>query len=105
MALAEARGGNMKALELVLDRIWPKRRGRPVEFDLPPVRTIDDVVTAHTAVTEGVLSGALTAQEGSALCDLLERHRSLIADAEFAKAIGLAYDEAIAEVNARFSDR
>jgi hypothetical protein len=91
LAIEEARSGNMKALEMVLERVWPKRRGRPVQFDLPPINSIDDVVTAHTAVTEGVMSGALTAQEGSALSDMLERQRVLVADTQFAKAIGAAY--------------
>jgi hypothetical protein len=36
VALNEAKKGNLRAVELLLDRIWPVRRGRPVEVDAPP---------------------------------------------------------------------
>src|SRR3954464_8407398 len=33
VALEQAKGGNLKAIEMLLDRIWPVRRGRPVEIE------------------------------------------------------------------------
>lgn len=93
IAIDEARGGNMKALEMVLERIWPKRRGRAVQFELPSIETFTDVVAVHTAVTQGVLAGELTAQEGTALSDLIERQRCLIENVQMAKVIGAAFSD------------
>jgi hypothetical protein len=95
LAVDKARAGDSRALELVMERVWPRRRGRAIPFDLPSIRTIDDVVSAHTEVTDGVLAGQLTAQEASVICDVLERHRQLIADTSLAKAVGAAVGEAI----------
>ena len=76
VALSEAKKGNLRAVEMLLDRIWPVRRGRPVEVDAPPIRTIPDLVPAGAAVTGAVLSGELTPEEGSAAARVLVAHRA-----------------------------
>ena len=78
VALSEAKKGNLRAVEMLLDRIWPVRRGRPVEVDAPPIRTIPDLVPAGTAVTGAVLSGELTPEEGSAAARVLVAHQKMI---------------------------
>jgi hypothetical protein len=81
VALSEAKKGNLRAVELLLDRIWPVRRGRPVEVDAPPIRTIPDLVPAGAAVTSAVLSGDLTPQEGAAAARVLVAHNQMISTA------------------------
>src|SRR5881275_3421214 len=44
VALEQAKGGNLKAIEMLLDRIWPVRRGRPVEIEAPPIRATADLL-------------------------------------------------------------
>jgi len=78
VALNEAKKGNLRAVEMLLDRIWPVRRGRPVEVDAPPIRTIPDLVPAGAAVTGAVLSGELTPEEGSAAARVLVAHQKMI---------------------------
>ena len=78
VALSEAKKGNLRAVEMLLDRIWPVRRGRPVEVDAPPIRTIPDLVPAGAAVTSAVLSGELTPEEGSAAARVLVAHQKMI---------------------------
>ena len=78
VALSEAKKGNLRAVEMLLDRIWPVRRGRPVEVDAPPIRTIPDLVPAGAAVTGAVLSGELTPEEGSAAARVLVAHQKMI---------------------------
>src|SRR6478752_7573368 len=34
-----ARGGDMRAAEILLSRLWPQRKGRPVALDLPALNT------------------------------------------------------------------
>src|SRR5690349_3136420 len=41
-----AKGGDMRAAELILSRVWPVRKGRPVSLDLPAIKSAGDVVTA-----------------------------------------------------------
>ncbi|MFI5029701.1 MAG: hypothetical protein ACHQPH_03265 [Reyranellales bacterium] len=77
-ALKEAKGGNVKAMEMLLDRIWPARRGRPVEIDAPEIRSIPDLVPASAAVTNAVLNGDVTPDEGRAAARVLDRHGSMI---------------------------
>ena len=41
-----AKGGDMRAAELVLQRIWPIRKGRPIALTLPTIKSASDVVAA-----------------------------------------------------------
>src|SRR5262245_1802905 len=45
-ALALARGGDVTCLRMLLDRLWPQRKGQPVNVVLPPINTSQDVFRA-----------------------------------------------------------
>jgi len=77
-ALKVATDGNVRAIEMLLDRIWPARRGRPVEIDAPEIRGTPDLVPATAAVTNAVLNGDVTPREGAAAARVIETHRSMI---------------------------
>jgi hypothetical protein len=63
---------------MLLDRIWPVRRGQPVEIEAPPMCGISDLVPAGAAVTDAVLSGDVTPEEGSdASCVLVAQQRMI----------------------------
>ena len=47
-----AKNGDATAMRLVMERIAPVRRGRPVKFDLPSVASSADVVTAISWVIQ-----------------------------------------------------
>ena len=51
-----ARGGGIRAAEILLSRIWPARKGRPVESDLPPMRNPGGLVAALAAIGAGELA-------------------------------------------------
>ena len=78
IALNEAKTGNLRAVEMLLDRIWPVRRGRPVEVNAPPIRKIADLVPAGAAVTSAVLSGDLSPEEGAAAARVLMAQNRMI---------------------------
>jgi hypothetical protein len=67
-----ALAGNVRCIQLYLDRLLPRRNGRPVDFSLPAVNDVNDVVTAMAAITTGVNSGSLTAEEAAQLVHVLE---------------------------------
>lgn len=78
----KAKAGDMAAARLILDRIVPQRRGRPVRFPLPPVKTPGDVVSALAAVTAAVAAGKLSPVEGVEVAGVVELQRRAIETAE-----------------------
>src|SRR5690349_20810490 len=54
--VAAAKGGDIRACELLLKRLWPERRGHPVALNLPPVTETQDIVSALAAITAAVAS-------------------------------------------------
>ena len=67
--------GNLGAARLVLNRIWSAPKGRPLQVELPDIRTPDDLLEAHAVVAAAVSDGRLTPQDGASLATLLETHR------------------------------
>jgi Family of unknown function (DUF5681) len=59
-AIDVALTGDIPALRLCLDRILPPRKGSPVAFDLPEMRTLNDAVPAMGALVKAVGQGDLT---------------------------------------------
>jgi hypothetical protein len=81
--LTTAKGGNLRAIEMLLDRVWPVRRGRPVAVDAPEIRKTADLLPVGAAITNAVLTGELTPQEGSAAARVLTAHADMIDTADF----------------------
>ena len=70
-----ARTGDMAAARIILDRLVPMRKGRPVEIELPPVKTAADVLAAMAAVLDHVAEGEITPDDGATLAGILEAKR------------------------------
>ena len=49
--LLNPRGGNLAALKMLLDRIWPVGRSRPLEIGAPEIKQPRDLLTVMEAVT------------------------------------------------------
>lgn len=67
-----------QALEALARRLWPERRGKPVRFALPEIKTAADIVPALAAVAQAVANGSLTPEEGQAVAGVLETQRKAI---------------------------
>jgi hypothetical protein len=85
--VAAAKGGDMRAGELVLSRIWPARKGRPIALTLPPIKDAAGVVSALGAVADAVATGDITPDEGSAVANVLETKRRSIETADLQRRI------------------
>jgi hypothetical protein len=73
--------GNVPCLLNLLDRILPKRRGRPIDFQLPKINGVRDIAPAIAEVTNGLNNGELTPEEATKLMEFLEAYeRALIRD-------------------------
>jgi hypothetical protein len=55
-----ARNGDMTAARIVIDRLVPVRKGAPVTFNLPAIKTAADVVSALGTVAQEMAAGELT---------------------------------------------
>lgn len=75
---AMALGGDMRAADLLLTRLWPARKGKPVRFTLPEIKTVEDAAQAAGAVLQAVAAGELTPEEGGAVSGLLAAHREAL---------------------------
>jgi hypothetical protein len=78
----KAKGGDMGAARLILDRVMPPRRGRPVRFPLPSMKTTGDVVAALDAVTAAMADGELSPAEAMEVSAVIEMQRRAIETAE-----------------------
>jgi len=77
-----AKGGDMRAADILLRRLWPERKGRPVAMELPPLDSARGVAAALGTVAEAVAGGDLTPEEGQAVATVLETQRRAIETAE-----------------------
>ena len=73
-----AKGGDMTAARLVLDRIAPPCRGRPVRLDLPPIVGAADLVKALAAVADAMARGVISAEEAQAAAGVLDHQRKAV---------------------------
>ena len=92
-----AKAGDMVACKIVLDRISPARKGRPLRFELPEARTADDVAAALAAVVGAMADGELTPDEAQMVASVLEIRRKAIETVEL--------ENRLAVLEARTDDR
>jgi hypothetical protein len=78
-----AKKGNVRCLEYCLDRLLPKRSGRPIDLQLPAINSAHDLIAAMSAITAAVNNGDLAAEEAAYLVPLLECYGKLFAVYDF----------------------
>jgi hypothetical protein len=70
----QALQGNLRAAEMVLQRVWPVRRNRPVEI-IGPDQELDHepyAITEHRALASAMLEGQIAPQEAQAAARVLK---------------------------------
>jgi len=82
-----AKGGDMTAARIILDRLVPIRRGRPVKFELPDGTDAGGMAAAFSALIKSVSEGTLTTEEGASVAVLLEAHRKAVEMVELAERV------------------
>lgn len=76
--LEKALEGEMTALRLVLERMLSPRRDRPVAFDLPPIESAADALSASSAVLSACAKGVLSPSEAAQIMDLISNHVRMV---------------------------
>jgi Family of unknown function (DUF5681) len=87
--VAAAKGGDMRAADILLRRLWPERKGRTVMLELPAMRSAADLPAVVGAITGAVAAGDLTPDEGQALAAVVETHRRAIETADLERRLSL----------------
>gem|GEM_PF-2403615 len=77
-----ARDGNMAALKLCIERLWPRPRSSHAEVALPPIETRQDIAAAHDAVIDAAASGDIEAAHAKGLAELLRLKRVIMENDE-----------------------
>jgi hypothetical protein len=91
--LDKAKEGDARAAELILSRVWPPRKGRPVAMRLPAIETAADLVKALGAVADAVAAGDLTPDEGAGMAAVLETKRRAVETVELETRIAALEQE------------
>jgi hypothetical protein len=86
-AIELALAGDSTALRLVVERLIPPTKERPLNLTLPKVTTAADTVAAIGAVLEAVARGELAPGEGQQLAALIDSARRNIETAELEQRI------------------
>jgi hypothetical protein len=88
-----AKSGDLRAAELVMQRIWPARKSRPIALTLPAIQSASDVVAAVGAVADAVGAGDITPDEGQAVASILEAKRRAIETVDLERRIAAIEQE------------
>ena len=86
-AIELAKNGDLTALRLCLERIIPPRKDRPVNFDMPEIKTSSDALVAATAIMRAVAGGDLTPSEAAELSKTIDSFVRVAETADLAERI------------------
>lgn len=86
-AIELAKGGDLTALRLCLERIIPPRKDRPVCFEMPEIKSPADALAAATAIIQAVAGGDLTPGEAAELGKVVESFSRVAETADLAERI------------------
>jgi len=84
-----AKDGDMTAARLVLERIYPVRKGRPVHLDLPEIETVADLPVALSALLSAMGHGEITPEEAAVVANVIEAKRRTLETVELEQRIAV----------------
>jgi hypothetical protein len=87
--IEKAKEGDGQSGRVILERIWPPRKGARLTFDLPEVTKADDLPGAIAAVNRQVADGEISPDEGMLIVGLLDAQRRAIETSELADRVAL----------------
>lgn len=82
-----AKAGDLAAARLVIERLAPPLRERPLSLPLPDTGTVAGVSAAQQAILQAVGEGEILPGEGSALAGIVESRRKALETVELEQRI------------------
>jgi hypothetical protein len=74
MLVEKAKGGDLYAARLCLERILPVRKERSIHLELRPVDSAQDLPIHFQDITLAVAEGRITPREGESVANILTSH-------------------------------
>lgn len=82
-----AKGGDMTAARIVLDRLIPPVKERPIQIDLPDTSTAAGISAAQSAILSAVANGDLLPGEANTMVAIVETRRRALETQELESRI------------------
>jgi Family of unknown function (DUF5681) len=79
----KAKQGDMTAARLIIERIAPVRKGRPITLDLPDAKTSADLVAAMASLVRAMAAGEVAPDEAATIAGVFEIRRKTIESVDF----------------------
>jgi hypothetical protein len=98
-AIEMAKGGHMAAIRLIMDRMAPVHKDRAVDFELPPLDTPADAVTASAAIVAAVAAGDLTPMEADQLSKVVHAYVQALEAHDFEQRVARLEQEVQEDAN------
>ena len=87
--IEKAKEGDMVAIRLCLERTISAVKSRPIEIDLPPVETAEDIEAVQGAVIAAMVKGEITPDDASTIANVLEARRRALETVELEKRLDI----------------
>jgi hypothetical protein len=76
--IERAKNGDMAACRMILDKVLPNTKDRPVTINLPPINDLNGVGFAQAEILQAVATGDITPNEGEKIASIVEARRRSI---------------------------
>lgn len=86
-AIDMALAGDAHAMKLVMDRLHPARKDRPIHLTLPRVETLPQISLAFSRAVEAMADGHITPNEGEALANIFAMQANVLANADLDRRV------------------
>ena len=86
-AVDGAQKGDPTALRLCVERLYPVRKGRPVKFSLPALKSPSDVVKAMASVAAAMADAEISPDEAASIAGVIETSRRAMETCDLASEV------------------
>lgn len=70
--------GDLGAIKLVLDRIYPPRKGARIKLQIPKIENLKDLLVAHERIMMLMSEGILSCQETEEISKVFDHHGKMV---------------------------
>lgn len=76
--IERAKSGDMAACRMIIDKVLPNTKDRPIALDLPSINDLEGVGKAQSEILHAVATGDITPGEGEKIASIVEARRRSI---------------------------
>ena len=76
--IERAKSGDMTACRMIVDKVLPNTKDRPITLHLPQITDLDGVGKAQAEILQAVAIGEITPSEGEKIASIVEARRRSI---------------------------